>query len=298
MTNIPRFETDAVRSYYDRHTSRFLAWGQGGDAGAIHRAVWGPGVDTREAAFRYVEDRIAETLPGAASAGAAVTVADFGCGIGATLCSLAERFPALRGVGVTLSPLQARIARERIVRRGLDDRIACIEGDFCDLSLDLPRPPASGADAPREDLIYAIESFVHSTNPAFFFIQCARRLRPGGRLIICDDMLRPAAGRPRAAARTINRFRRGWRINTLVDRNELRTLAAGGGFLHESTDDLTPHLELRRPRDHAIALFAAAARFLPLNGPFGHLTGGAALATGLQRGWLGYDLAFFRRADD
>ncbi len=298
MTTIPPFGPDAVRRYYDRHTDRFLAWGQGGDAGAIHRAVWGPGVATREAAFRYVEDRIAETLRHATPAGGAMNVADFGCGIGATLCSLAERFPVLRGVGVTLSPIQARIARERIAQRGLADRIGCIEGDFCDLSLALPVSPTSGSDAPREDLIYAIESFVHSTNPAFFFIQCARRLRPGGWLIICDDMLRPAAHQPRAAARTINRFRRGWRINTLVDRNELRSLAAGGGFLHDSTDDLTPHLELRRPRDHAIALFAAATRFLPLNGPFGHLTGGAALATGLYRGWLGYDLAVFRRTDD
>ena len=298
MTTVPPFDANAVRRYYDRHTARFLAWGQGGDSGAIHRAVWGPGVATREAAFRYVEDRIADTLRAAAPTGGAVTVADFGCGVGATLCSLAERFPALRGVGVTLSPLQARLARDRIAQRGLDDRIACREGDFCDLSLDLPVPAASASDLPAVDLIYAIESFVHGTNPAYFFIQGARRLRPGGWLIICDDLVRPAANQPPAAARTIRRFRRGWRINTLVDRNELRTLAAGGGFVHEPTVDLTPHLEVRRPRDHAIALLAAATRLLPFNGPLGHLTGGAALATGLQRGWLGYDLAIFRRGDD
>ena len=295
MTPVPRFDTGAVRRYYDRHTARFLSWGQGGSVGAIHRAVWGPGVATREEAFRYVEDRIADQLQALASPDGSVAVIDLGCGVGATLCSLAERVPALRGIGVTLSPLQAREARTRIERYGLADRIRCIEGDFCDLSLDLSLS-SPAADAPV-DLIYAIESFVHGANPALFFIQCARRLRPGGRLIICDDVLGPDGHAP-GAARALERFRRGWRINTLIDREELRKLAGGGGFAHESTADLTPHLELRRPRDRGIAFLASVVRWLPLDGPLGHLTGGAALGHCLRRGWIAYDLAHFRRCDD
>lgn len=295
MTPVPRFDSGAVRQYYDRHTGRFLAWGQGGSAGAIHRAVWGPGVATRGQAFRYVEDRIVDQLQALAARDGAVSVIDMGCGVGATLCSLAERMPALRGTGVTLSPLQVKEARTRIERRGLADRIRCIEGDFCDLSLDLS--PSSPPDGARVDLIYAIESFVHGANPAFFFIQCARRLRPGGHLVICDDVLGPDANAP-AAVRAIERFRRGWRINTLIDREALRTLAAGGGFAHEATADLTPHLELRRPRDRGIALLSSVVRWLPLQGPLGHLTGGAALNRCLQRGWIAYDLARFRRCND
>ncbi len=295
MTPVARFDPASVRQYYDRHTSRFLAWGQGGDVGAIHRAVWGPGVATREQAFRYVEDRIADQLHELAPHDGNVTVLDLGCGVGATLCSLAGRFPSLRGIGVTLSPIQAREAQRRIDQQGLTDRIHCVEGDFCDLSLDLSLPPLAGGRT--ADLIYAIESFVHGTNPAFFFIQCARRLRPGGHLVICDDVLGPEHDAP-AAARAIERFRRGWRINTLVDRAELRGLAAGGGFAHDSTVDLTPHLELRRPRDRAITILAHTVRWLPLDGPLGHLTGGAALGSCLQRGWIAYDLAHFRRQND
>ena len=295
MTAVPPFDAGAIRQYYDRHTRRFLAWGQGGNVGAIHRAVWGPGVATREHAFRYVEDRIADQLQALAPRDGNVAVIDLGCGIGAMLCSLAERFPELRGVGVTLSPVQAREARTRIERHGFTDRIRCVEGDFCDLSLDLSLPPSAGRA--HADLIYAIESFVHGANPAFFFIQCARRLRPGGSLMICDDMRRPGRD-SRAAGRTIERFRRGWRINTLIDRDDLRRLAAGGGFAHESTVDLTPHLELRRPRDRAIALLASVVHWLPLDRPLGHLTGGAALASCLRRGWIAYDLARFRHRDD
>jgi len=38
------FDIADVRHYYDRHTRSFIRFGQGGRAGAIHRAVWRPGV--------------------------------------------------------------------------------------------------------------------------------------------------------------------------------------------------------------------------------------------------------------
>ena len=54
-----RFSARDVASDYDRSTPAFVALGQGGNEGAIRRAVWGPGVRERGAAFRYVDDRIA-----------------------------------------------------------------------------------------------------------------------------------------------------------------------------------------------------------------------------------------------
>ena len=276
------FDRTEVRRYYDRHTAAFLRYGQGGGAGAIHRAVWGPGVETREGAFHYVEDRLVEQLGEAPRSVAEPTVVDLGCGVGGSLCYLAARLP-IRGAGVTLSPVQARLAAERIRAAGLRDRIRCVEGDYADPGLDLP----------AADLVYAIESFVHGPDPAGFFAQCARILRPGGLLLICDDVLRPAVDR--AARRTIDRFRRGWRINTLLDREALRALAGNAGFEHRSTDDLTPFLELGRPRDRALDLLAAVVGRLPVHARLGHLTGGSALQTCLRRGWIGYDLARFRR---
>ena len=276
-----RFDKAAVRAYYDRHTAAFLRYGQGGGAGAIHRAVWGPGVETREAAFHYVEDCVIDEL-GTLRSVAEPSVVDLGCGVGGSLCYLAARLP-IRGAGVTLSPVQARLAAERIRAAGLDDRIRCVEGDYTDRGLDLP--PA--------DLVYAIESFVHGPDPAAFFGQCARILRPDGLLLICDDMRRPTADP--AARRAVDRFRRGWRINTLLDRDGLRALAGKAGFEHRATRDLTPCLELGRPRDHALDLLAALLGWLPTQAGLGHLTGGSALQTCLRRGWMGYDLALFRR---
>lgn len=280
-----RFDQAEVRGYYDRHTAAFLRYGQGGGAGAIHRAVWGPGVDTREAAFHYVEDYLVDRLGGVLRSVAEPAVVDLGCGVGGSLCYLGGRLP-IRGAGVTLSPVQARLATERIRAAGLEDRIRCVEGDYTDPGLDLP----------AADLVYAIESFVHGPDPAAFFAQCARIVRPGGLLLICDDVQRPAGDR--SARRAVDRFRRGWRINTLLDREALRTLAGNAGFEHRSTRDLTPFLELGRPRDRALDLLAAVAGWLPVHARLGHLTGGSALQTCLRRGWIGYDLALFRRRAD
>ena len=280
---MPSNSTAEVRRYYDRHTARFIAYGQGGVEGAIHRAVWGAGVTTHEQAFHYVDDCLSKAFLTLPSSNGSRHIIDLGCGVGASLCYLARQLPIL-GTGVTLSPVQARLARARIHAAELTDRLRCIEGDFTDLTLELP----------HADMVCAIESFVHSANPTAFFAQCARIVRPGGILAICDDMRRPTIDV--AAHRVINRFRRGWHIHTLVDRNELRQLATASGFTHRSTEDLTPHLELGRPRDRALALLTALIGWLPIDSILGHVTGGSALHSCLERGWIGYDLALFHRS--
>jgi SAM-dependent methyltransferase len=280
------FDAGQIRRYYDRHTSAFVSFGQRGSDGAIHRAVWGPGATTHRQAFRYVEDQIALLLQNLPPSFGESNVVDLGCGVGASLCYLAERLP-LRGTGITLSPVQARFAEQRIRKSGFADRLRCIEGDYCDL-------PAGTGPA---DLAYAIESFVHVADPARFFAQCRNLLRPGGVLVICDDFRRSTSA-PRAA-RSIERFRRGWHVNTLLDRDELRSLARAAGFEHEATTDLSPHLELRRVRDRLTSALLALFGWLPLQETrYGYLAGGSALQTCIERGWIGYDLALFRRLDE
>jgi cyclopropane fatty-acyl-phospholipid synthase-like methyltransferase len=274
-----------IRRYYDLQTDGFLALGQGGGEAAIHRAVWGPGVTTRSAAFHFVEDQIADALARVAPGGgrSAPHVVDLGCGVGGSLTYLASRAP-IRGTGITLSPVQARIAARRIEGLKLADRLTCVEGDYTAL-------PGSVAPA---DLAFAIESFVHGPSPEAFFAECARLVRPGGVLVICDDLRRPTTAP--SAAPALERYQRGWHVNTLLTREELIGHAEAAGFTHDHTTNLTPWLELGRPRDIAIDLFVALFGWLPLHRtPLGHLVGGSALHRCLTRGWIGYDIVWLRR---
>jgi len=279
----PRFDPVQVRDYYDRHTAAFVSHGQGGDTGAIHRAVWGPGVSDRGQAFRDVEDRIAKLIQGLPAAdGRPPHIVDLGCGVAGSACYLAARLP-VRVTGITLSPVQARLAQNRIREAGMSDRVVCVEGDYNNL------PPEVG---PAE-LAYAIESFVHGPAPDRFFAQCRRLLRPGGTLVICDDFRRPTTDA--RAGRAIERFCRGWHVNALLDREALQALAATHGFVHDSTVDLSPYLELGRARDRVLHALLPFLNLLPLAaGRFDYVSGGSALQECLAKGWVAYEMVTFR----
>lgn len=275
-----RFDSADIKRYYDRHTASFIRFGEG--RAAIHRAVWGPDSRTQEQAFHYVDDQIVALMRRSDTPLSATHVVDLGCGVGASLCYLAERLP-IRGTGVTLSHAQAEMARQFIAKAGLSERVECLEADYTDL------PPT----IKPADLAYAIESFVHGPSPERFFEQSHRVLKPGGRLVICDD-IRAGESSPEST-RTVEEFTRGWHVNTLLTRDAMIAIARTAGFDHESSTDLTPMLEIGRPRDRAIAVSVALLKWLPYAGErYDYVIGGDALQTCLAKGWIRYELNVFR----
>jgi hypothetical protein len=117
-------------------------------------------------------------------------------------------------------------------------------------------------------------------------------------LLVFDDFLSErGAGRlsPRDA-RVLSEVRKGWLANSLVTVRQASELASQAGFALESNEDLTPRLELGRPRDHAIAALVAVGRHLPLHGfRFRSLLGGSALQAGLRTGLLEFRRLCWRR---
>jgi SAM-dependent methyltransferase len=178
------------------------------------------------------------------------------------------------------------MSRRVIAAAGLTERVACLEGDYCALPATLP--PA--------DVAYAIEAFVHGPSPERFFAQSHRLIKPGGLLAICDDV-RNVGTSPRAAG-TIEEFKNGWHINTLLTHDALVGLARAHGFQHQSTTDLTPFIEINRMRDRVIAAYVAVLKRLPIGRDrFDYVIGGDALQTCLAQGWIGYELNVFRAAE-
>ncbi len=267
-----------VRDYYDRNTASFLRWGQGAKQRVIHRAVWGPGVHTRAQAFAWVHARIARELPTPREG--ALRLLDLGCGVGASLLALAA--PGRTLEGITASPRQAESARVELrAQAGAEVHV----GDFC-------KAARSASDV---DLAWAIESFVHGRDPDAFFDHVATRLRPGARFVLVDDCL-GRAPRSRAEALLLQRFRRGWRVSSLLRPEALVHLAARHGLRACSDERWTPWLELGRPRDRAIRLLVRGLGGLKLRHPrWGNLEGGDALQSCLRRGLLEYRCLVFEK---
>lgn len=272
--------TDEVRRYYDDNSAAFERLGQGG--ASIHRAVWGEGVTTRAEAFHHVDDLILDSLPPDVPNPAVI---DLGCGVGASLLYLASRID-LTGEGITLSPVQAARAAELITQAGAGARVRVREGDFLAPPKDL---------AGTADLAFSIEAFIHSPDAGRYLQQAARLLRPGGKLVICDDFLSGAPSTP-GQARLLAAFRTGWHAATLLTVRELEALAAEHHLTLTRDLDLTPRLELRRPRDRWISLLVALGRPFRLRGKYWQsLVGGDALQRTLTQGLLSYRFIELRK---
>ncbi|HHO50409.1 MAG TPA: class I SAM-dependent methyltransferase [Deltaproteobacteria bacterium] len=267
-----------VAAYYEQNTRMFLRFGRTGDIGAIHRELWAPGVGTVAEAVDHAHVLIGAQLPEIASP----RILDLGCGVGGSLCQLLLQRRG-EGVGLTISPTQAGLARQRAEAAGLADRCTFLCGDFTD-------PPK----LEPFDLAFAIESFVHGPDPARFFQAAAGLLRPGGRLVVIDDVLSPSP--PPEAARHLDAFRRGWRVSSLEPPDALRQHAEQAGLTCVGDQDLTPWLRLWRWRDRAVAVAVVGLGWLPIPHPYwASLTGGHALQVCLSRGWLTYRMVLFER---
>ena len=103
-------------------------------------------------------------------------VVDAGCGVGGAAIEIARRYGA-QVVGVTVSPVQVALARERAERAGIGERVRFLEGD-CSTCLPF-------ADH-TVDVVVTIEAACHFADKPRFLAECARVLKPGGRVLIVD----------------------------------------------------------------------------------------------------------------
>lgn len=252
----PAPETTAPRTtatYYDALTrwtrvARWAGYGGGYAQHTVHRSLADPRAGGRPTPTR-LHDLLAEALPALDEP----RVLDAGCGLGGTLMDFAERFGG-RCVGVTLSESQARLGRDEVARRGLEDRVQLLVGSYDD-------PP----DGPF-DLIVAIESLAHSPHPPSSIEALARRLSPGGVLAVVDDM--PAEPVSAAPDPDLDAFRSGWQCPVLLTASQYRSAFAGCGLALTAERDWSPAVVNRPAWRIAVLerLNRAAAACLPQGG--------------------------------
>lgn len=280
-----------IAEYYDRNTGRFLLVGRTGTSYAIHRQLWGPGVDTPAEAAAHV-NHLLDTEIRRLRAEPPARILDLGCGVGGTVFHLARAFPDARIDGITISPRQVGIARRLAAEQRLAARCEFHLRDFTALD---PVPPGEGAD-----VAVAVESFVHAPAREAFLASAAGQLGEGGLLMVVDDFLATDEERLTAAMQgEAARFRRGWRVPGLCTAEGLRAAASDVGLARVGSVDLTGLIRTGRPRDRLIGLLAPLFDRAGLVGIpfFGNMIGGNALQRGIRGGAIHYRMELFRRGE-
>ena len=246
--------TDSVRTYYDENTNLFLKF-----SGTlrekpqnIHRSLWMENTKTLEDALNtsnaLIKAEIESVAPNSAR------IADLGCGVGASLFYIYPRLqnpaPAL---GLTLSPVQARLAQESAKQLGLQDHIRFAEGDFTSVPL-----PSASLDA-----VYSVEAVCHAVDPESYFREASRLLRKGGKLILVDDY---QAAHPFSANENkwLNAYIDGWYVPGVRTIEQVISFANKNGLQLTKNEELTSHLRLRNLPDFLASTLLFLGEKLPV----------------------------------
>lgn len=131
--------------------------------------------------FGSAQARLDESILHLAAIEDGMSVVDVGCGFGGTIERIDARVVEGDLVGVNVDGRQLAICAE------LDgtghNRLGWVAADAVDL-------PFRGQSVDR---VLCIEAMPHFASRAAFFSEAARLLRPGGRLVVTDILVRPGA---------------------------------------------------------------------------------------------------------
>jgi MPBQ/MSBQ methyltransferase len=179
---------DSFQRYYEEAGPDYAAWSAQFN---MHFGFfrWGMNPFNREAMLeqmnREILDRLRLERASLADTAARVPtrILDMGCGLSATLRSIARHLPAAHLHGITLVPWQLEQGRVLNLASAEAARIALDLDDYEHTTF-----PSASFDA-----VYAIESscYAHGANKPAFLQECHRLLRPGGRVVVADGFLGP-----------------------------------------------------------------------------------------------------------
>jgi tocopherol O-methyltransferase len=162
-----KFDVDIaqIRNHYDRLSFWYRTlWGE-----HIHHGYWEDNESVATAQIQLME-RLAEK----AGIPRAVNVLDIGCGLGGSAFWLAEKYNC-RVTGLTISPVQARMAKKKAKAIGLSDQV---QFQVADINVWQPQRGSI-------DVIWIMEGSEHFRDQKGFFERCAFALNPGGILAMC-----------------------------------------------------------------------------------------------------------------
>jgi SAM-dependent methyltransferase len=201
-------------------------------------------------------------------------IADAGCGYGGFAVFVAHQAPALAVDGYTLSDVQQAVAQQVLARLQLSRSRVLLQ------SFDrLQR---------QYDTIVAIESLGHSPNVAATLRHWARQLRPGGVIVIIDELFRPEVP---TAHPEIQQFMEFLHFSLLLQRPPVEAMAHAAGLSIAAWVVLSDRYRVHtRPDEECDRLVHA----YQLDGVHRGYIGGMLLEKFYNRGWVDYVLLVLR----
>lgn len=215
QVNMPLAQIRKVREYYDSTAEDYKEFWLGERDLGMHFGYYDGSVGTHEYSLLKMNEvlaRLAQVLPGD-------RVLDAGCGCGGSAIWLAENI-GCRVEGINIVPSQLAVARRFAAKYNVSEKARFSRQNYCNTSF------RNGSF----DLIWALESVVHTDNKAAFAKEAARLLKTGGRLLMTDLMLR--RGRPYSLhdEERLQMVESGWAITNLLTPRQCRSLFTDTGF--------------------------------------------------------------------
>lgn len=248
-------QTEKVIHYF-QVTQRDYKWfWMSSDSLAMHFGYYDETVRTHDASLLKMN----EVLARYAQITSHDHILDAGCGVGGSAIWLARIFGCqVKGINIVLE--QVEEARHFARHHQVSDlaQFAC---------MDFTRTTYADASF---DVVWGLESVVHTDQKGEFVQEAHRLLRKGGRLLVSEYLLRESPPLSPEEHAELAPWLEGWAMPTLLTPGEYGRLFALSGFRCVQTYDLTDHVrrsvnhlgKLHLPTVPSISILLPLARIL------------------------------------
>lgn len=161
-------------------------------------------------------------------------VLDAGCGVGGSSMWLADNIDC-KVLGVSVVPRQIDRAKQFAQERQLDELVDFKVADYSD----------TGLRDSTFTVVWGLESIVHADDKQAVLNEAYRLLKPGGRLVIAEYLLKEE---PLSSEESgwLKRWLDGWAMGNILTERQYRNIATKAGFsdftIEDWTDAVSPSL--------------------------------------------------------
>jgi len=277
---------DKVNEYYDNNSALFLKLGVDKSHFNIHQPLWTSETSNYAEAVNHsnlqIANTIDETFENAISEPAKIV--DLGCGVGGSLIYLQQYFKSKKYEfeGLTLSQKQVDISKK--IMKQLDITVNIKQGNFQNTFRHFK----------NVDVIYMIESFLHSPNYKQLLEEVSKTLRHNGLFIIVDDFINIKATNSKEK-KWIQQYKEKWLIGSLLEMEELLNTSEKNELQLVSSKNFTPYIK-QNLRNKLLHLLNFPLNILPFQYTYiNSLTGGIARQVCLKQNLINYKMMVFQK---